>query len=90
MASSAKQKKDHVYELKTNGVAKAYTEGRLKYEGTHGRLALYRGEGYVFHCTIEPCEEERIDLPGFDEVCRVVLLGHKMVDQPRCPEPGIF
>src|SRR5207244_1765791 len=50
----AKEKKELLYMLKDRGIAAAYVAGRLQYLGKHGGLAIYRGEGYCFHSTLEP------------------------------------
>lgn len=57
LAHHASEVKKLYYKLKDIGVVKAYTDRRLEYGGRHGRLALYRGEGYVFHSTLAPVEE---------------------------------
>lgn len=57
LAHHASEVKKLYYKLKDIGVVKAYTDRRLQYCGRHGRLALYRGEGYVFHSTLAPVEE---------------------------------
>ena len=53
-AGRAQEKKEELYALKDRGIARAYREGRLGYQGRHGGLAIYRGEGYCFHSTLEP------------------------------------
>jgi hypothetical protein len=44
--------------LKDKGIAEAYRQGRLSFQGTHGNMGLYRGKGYCFHSTLIPvsCE----------------------------------
>ncbi|MEQ8209813.1 MAG: hypothetical protein RH917_08265 [Lacipirellulaceae bacterium] len=57
-AGSDSDKKRHLYYLKDRGIIAAYLEGRLKFEGLHGGLAIYRGEKYFFHSTLIPIAEQ--------------------------------
>jgi hypothetical protein len=62
-ARNARCEKEELYELKDRGIAAAYIAGRLVYVGVHGRLAIYRGEGYCFHSTIQPRDAVQIEIP---------------------------
>jgi len=54
LASANKSTKDLLYDLKDKGIAWAYCNGVIEPEQIHGRLALYRGNGYCFHSTLLP------------------------------------
>lgn len=63
-ATLAKLTKKALYLLKDCGIAEAVKQGRLRFSGTHGRLAIYTGEGYCFHSTLLPIEAHA---PAHDE-----------------------
>jgi hypothetical protein len=64
LARINKQKKQRLYDLKDAGMIEAYANNRIHYEGQHGSLAVYRGEGYVFHSTLVPIGAPVVDLAG--------------------------
>ncbi len=64
-ATHAQRTKENLYRLKDRGIAQAYQEGRLSFEGIYHRLGLYRGDGYCFHSTIIP--RDRMDAEALDE-----------------------
>ena len=53
-AGDAREKKEELYDLKDRGIVAAAKQGRLQFAGMHGRLAVWRGEGYCFHSTLVP------------------------------------
>jgi hypothetical protein len=53
-AGNCKERKEKLYKLKDRGIVAAYRAGRLKAEGAHGVLTVYRGEGYCFHSLLRP------------------------------------
>lgn len=57
-ATSAKERKNRLYALKDRGIAAAFAQGRIAPVDLHGRLCLYRGEGYCFHSRLVPSELE--------------------------------
>lgn len=62
-AGNCKERKESLYKLKDRGIVEAYRSGRLKAEGTHGVLTVYRGEGYCFHSLLRPVG---LTLPALD------------------------
>ena len=66
LANESKRQKELLYRLKDEGIAATYLAGRLQYEGHHGGLAIYRGEGYCFHSTLEPVGEAARELSADD------------------------
>lgn len=60
LARTAREKKESLYELKDQGIAAAYTAGRINVVERHAGLILYRGEGYCFHSRLEPMELDEI------------------------------
>ncbi len=52
----ASERKRDLYSAKELGLAAAYKAGRITFCGTHGRLAVYRGEGYCFHSLLIPAD----------------------------------
>jgi hypothetical protein len=56
LSGYSKRRKEELYELKDAGIVHAYLAGHLQYCGVHGSLAIYRGEGYCFHSTLQPSE----------------------------------
>jgi len=53
-AGHARLRKESLYHLKDRGILAAVRENRLTYAGSHGGLAVYRGEGYCFHSFLVP------------------------------------
>lgn len=62
-AGNASRQKSYLYGLKDRGIAEAYRKQRLQCQGLHGGLAIYRGEGYCFHSTLQPKDTESVVLP---------------------------
>lgn len=60
--AKAKEEKENLYALKDKGIAVAYLAGRLRYEGRHASLAIYRGGDYCFHSTLLPATETDLDV----------------------------
>jgi hypothetical protein len=59
-AQNSRQRKELLYRVKDRGISAAYCQGRLQFVGTHGGLALYRGEGYCFHSCLVPKNAEAL------------------------------
>jgi len=57
-AGNSSDKKEYLYYLKDKGILAAIRAGKLAFVALHGRLAIYRGEGYCFHSTLVPKESE--------------------------------
>jgi hypothetical protein len=53
-ARMARKQKEYLYELKDDGIVAAFRQGRVQAVGTHGCLAVYRGEGYCYHSLLHP------------------------------------
>ena len=53
-AGDRKSKKSKLYHLKDRGIACACRSGKLTFDGFHGGLATYSGEGYSFHSALVP------------------------------------
>jgi hypothetical protein len=54
LSTHYKDRKERLYYLKDVGIAHAYNQGRITCVGKHGNLAMYKGEGYIFHSTLVP------------------------------------
>jgi hypothetical protein len=63
LASSAKKKKESLYNLKDRGICNALQAGRISAIERHAGLCLYEGSGYRFHSTLTP---KGIELPERD------------------------
>ena len=53
-AGHSSSRKRELYSLKERGIVAAFRAGRITCEGIHGKLAIYRGEGYCFHSPLLP------------------------------------
>lgn len=54
LARHGRETKETLYALKDRGIAEAFRQGLLTYDGLHGGLAVYSGGGYCFHSRLVP------------------------------------
>ena len=67
LATNAKHRKDALYALKDRGIVAAYQSSRIALVCVHGRLAVYRGEGYCFHSLLVPAGFDISSVEAADE-----------------------
>jgi hypothetical protein len=79
-ASNFRKQKEHLYQLKDDGLVAAVRNGRVQAVGTHGRLTVYRGEGYCFHSLLRP---KGAVLPEVGNNPLTVEAKPKATDEPR-------
>jgi len=84
-AGNCKERKQALYILEDRGIVEACRLGRLKAEGTHGVLTVYRGEGYCFHSLLRPLGPSlpALEFDANDAGCLFVEQKLKSAREPR-------